>query len=129
MISDSRLYKLIKKIPACADATNIEPLHGGLTNSNYRVDVHNKSYVVRVSDHSSSLLGIDRENEKINTERAWRAGVGAELIDFLPAQNILVIGWIEAKTLHAEDIHAEVELLPALREEYGKSDDARIAVR
>src|SRR5689334_18809075 len=66
---------------------------------------------MRVSEKESSLLGIDRENEKVNTLLAHRAGVGAALIDSLPRENVLVISWIDAKTLHASDIHAQPGLL------------------
>lgn len=113
-INDKKLTELLKKIPAFADAANISVLHGGLTNSNYRVDTKTNSYVMRISDNSTSLLGIDRENERLNTERAWKAGVGAEVIYSLPKENVLVISWIEAKTLHAENIHEQSELLPRI---------------
>src|SRR6266568_7763963 len=86
-------------------------LGGGLTNRNYRVDTATGTYVMRVSEKKSSLLGINRENEKVNTELAHRAGVGASLIDSLSEESVLVISWIYAKTLHAPDIHSQPELL------------------
>ena len=114
LMNDIKLNELLKKIPALAETKSISVLHGGLTNSNYRVDTNTNTYVIRKSDKSISLLGINRENERINTERAWRAGVGAAMIDSLPEENVLIISWIEAKTLHAEDIHAQQELLPRI---------------
>jgi thiamine kinase-like enzyme len=114
LMNDTRLHELLKKIPAFADATNISVLHGGLTNSNYRVDTKTNSYVMRISDRSTSLLGIDRKNEKINTQRAGQAGVGAQVIHSLPQENVLVITWIEAKTLHTQNIHERSELLPRI---------------
>jgi thiamine kinase-like enzyme len=84
---------------------------GGLTNVNYRVDTPNGTYVMRVSHSATSLLGINREHERVNTDRAWRAGVGAAAIDSLPAENVLVIGWIEATTLHAADLQSRPALL------------------
>jgi len=114
LINEIKLNELLKKIPALAEAKNISALAGGLTNSNYRADTNTNTYVIRISDKLTSLLGINRENERINTERAWRAGVGAAVIDSLPEENILVISWIEAKTLHAEDIHEQQELLPRI---------------
>ena len=88
-LQDSKLYELTARIPALADATNITALGGGLTNRNYRVDTATGIYVMRVSERKSSLLGIDRENEKVNTELAHRAGVGAVLIDSLPEENVI----------------------------------------
>src|SRR2546425_676104 len=102
-LRESKLYELAARIPALANATNIMALGGGLTNRNYRVDTASGTYVMRVSEKKSSLLGIDRENEKANTELAHHAGVGAALIDSLPEENVLVISWIDAKTLHAPD--------------------------
>ena len=76
-LQDSKLYELTARIPALANAANITALGGGLTNRNYRVDTATGTYVMRVSERKSSLLGIDRENEKVNMELAHRAGVGA----------------------------------------------------
>jgi len=114
LMDDANLKTLIAKISWLADATNISRLHGGLTNKNYRIDTPTNSYVMRVSDRATSLLGIDRTNERINTLRAFQAGVGAAVIDSLPEENVLVISWIEAKTLRAEDLHSQPELLPRI---------------
>ena len=110
-MQDSKLYELAARIPTLSNATNIMALGGGLTNRNYRVDTATGTYVMRVSEKKSSLLGINRENEKVNTELAHRAGVGASLIDSLSEESVLVISWIYAKTLHAPDIHSQPELL------------------
>src|SRR5260221_9578688 len=111
LIQDSRLNALIAKIPVLAGTKNITPLGGGLTNMNYRVDTATGTYVMRVSDPSANLLGIDRENERVNSARAHKAGVGASVIDSLPDENVLVINWINAKTLHAADIQSQPQLL------------------
>jgi len=78
---------------------------------NYRVDTPSGIYVMRVSDSKSGVLGINRENERINTMKAHEAGVGAAVIDSLISENVLVISWIDAKTLHTEDIHRQAQLL------------------
>jgi len=111
LLNNARLTELRKKIPALADATNIVALEGGLTNINYRVETSNGIYVMRVSDKATDLLGINRINESVNTARAHEAGVGAAMIDFLPNEKVLVISWIEAKTLHAADFQIQPELL------------------
>lgn len=102
------------QMPALANATDINPLGGGLTNMNYRVDTPGKIYVMRVSDTITSLLGINRNNEMVNTERAHRAGVGAAVIDSLPHENVLLISWIDATTLHAADIKNQPEVIPRI---------------
>jgi len=110
-LQDSKLYELTARLPVLANAKNIMALGGGLTNRNYRVDTSTGSYVVRVGEKKSALLGINRKNESVNTELAHRAGVGAALIESLHEENILVISWIEAKTLCAPDIHSHPDLL------------------
>lgn len=105
------MHALLSKIPALAHATDIQQLEGGLTNTNYRVETPEGTCFMRVSHPSTSLLGIDRVREKTNTERANKAGVGPAVIDFLPAEQVLVIEWINAKTLHAADFQSQPGLL------------------
>lgn len=111
---NARLKALLAQIPVLADATDIVALNGGLTNKNYCVDTEGMRFMVRISDKTTDLLGIDRANERINTHKAHQAGVGARVIDALPSENVLVVSWIDAKTLHAEDIHTQSNLLPRI---------------
>jgi thiamine kinase-like enzyme len=111
LMQDSGLIALCRRIPALADAVNIRALEGGLSNKNYRIDTATNSYVMRVGAAGQELLGIDRVNEIINTHSAWRAGVGPAVIDSLPDEQVLVLGWIDAKTLHATDLQTQPVLL------------------
>lgn len=113
VMTESRVNELLMQIPVLAGATRVTPL-GGLTNRNYRIDTSMSRYVMRVSNPETSLLGINRHHERINTERACRAGVGAAVVDALPQENVLVMSWIEARTLHAENLREEPELLPRI---------------
>ena len=81
-----------------------QPLPGGLTNTNYKVDVGGRSYVVRVSAKDSSLLAIDREHEHHASVAAAEVGVGAAVVDYLPERSILVLEFIEGQTQSAEDL-------------------------
>jgi thiamine kinase-like enzyme len=81
---------------------SVTPLHGGLTNSNYRVDVHGKSFVVRIPGASTELLAIDRENELFNTQAAAEAGIAPKVIFCLPEENIMVIEFIHGITMSNE---------------------------
>ncbi|MBS1934835.1 MAG: LPS biosynthesis choline kinase, partial [Bacteroidetes bacterium] len=67
-----------------------------------------------VSDTATSMLGIDRERERINTARAHQSGVGAAVVDALPDENVLLIDWIDAQTLHAHTIREQHKLLPRI---------------
>lgn len=111
LIHDQKLKALLSKIPVLADAVSISALGGGLTNVNYRVKTPSGVYVMRLSDDTTALLGINRENERANTIRAFEAGVGAAVVDALPDENVLVISWIEAETLHATSFQSEPALI------------------
>jgi len=111
LIHDTRLSMLISKIPVLANAKKISALGGGLTNMNYKVETEDTIYVMRVSDAKSSLLGINRDNERVNTAKAHEAGVGAALIDSLQEENVLVLSWINATTLHPPDFESDPSLL------------------
>ena len=82
----------------------VSDLGGGLTNTNLRVITDDGDYVVRVSANTTGLLGIDRDAEHANSISAHTAGVGAEVVDYLPADNVLVLRFLNGRTLAAEDV-------------------------
>ena len=43
------------------------PISGGLTNTNYRVEVEGQPFFVRVPGPKTELLAVDRKNEVFNT--------------------------------------------------------------
>jgi thiamine kinase-like enzyme len=78
----------------------VEPLPGGLTNNNYKVTTADGIYVLRHSTPSSAdELAVDRRAEYENSVRAAAAGVGAPVIEFLPDDGVLVIGFLVGETL------------------------------
>jgi thiamine kinase-like enzyme len=82
----------------------VTELPGGLTNTNYKVEVRGHSYVVRVSSKDSGLLAIDRDNEHENSLAAAKVGVGAGVVAYLPELNALVLEFIEGTTMSADDL-------------------------
>ncbi|MGH2621648.1 MAG: phosphotransferase [Anaerolineales bacterium] len=78
--------------------TRIQTLSGGLTNTNYRVEVDGKPYFVRVPGASTELLAIDRENEVHNSIAAAEAGVAPRVVHHLPEQHVMVLEFIEGVT-------------------------------
>ncbi|HNQ06134.1 MAG TPA: choline kinase family protein [Tetrasphaera sp.] len=72
----------------------VSELPGGLTNHNYRVRTASHDVVVRISPPSTGLLAVDRDQEFRNSLAAASAGVGAEVIDYLPGQGVLVVAFI-----------------------------------
>jgi thiamine kinase-like enzyme len=111
LMQDARLTALRARIPALVDAVSISPLEGGLTNTSYRIDTKSNKYVMRICNEAGNLLGIDRDNERINSKRAHEAGVGPAVIDDLPDENVLIMSWIEATTLKAKDFQSREGLL------------------
>lgn len=85
---------------------SVEDLSGGLTNRNLKVTTGDSTYVVRISSGGSDLLAIDRENEYLNSVAAARAGVGAPVVEYLPRLGVLVVGFIEGRTLTDADLRS-----------------------
>jgi thiamine kinase-like enzyme len=78
---------------------SVEELPGGLTNRNYKVTTPDGAFVVRLSDDSSQLLAIDRDCEHRNSVTAAAAGAGPPVIEYRRRDRMLVIGYIEGRTL------------------------------
>jgi len=82
----------------------VTELPGGLTNRNFKVSTMNGTFVARVASGGSELLAIDRQNEYRNSMRAAAAGVGAPVIDYQPSVSVLVLGFLEGRTLANADV-------------------------
>jgi thiamine kinase-like enzyme len=90
----------------------VEPLLGGLSNRNYKVTTPEASYVLRCSAPSSAdELAVDRRAEYENSVRAAATGVGAPVVDFLPDDGVLVLGFLGGESMTDEDLQRP-EILP-----------------
>ncbi len=97
----------IEELPAWkGKAKKISPLSGGLTNTNYLVEVDDTRYFVRLPGESTELLAIDRDNEHFNTKAAAETGVGPRVIDYLPKYSIMVLEFIQGETMSNEKLQA-----------------------
>ena len=106
------LEQVMDEIPQLADPGRaVSQLSGGLTNSNYKVVTPAGSYHVRRWSDDTGLLAIDRDNEYENSVRAAAAGVGAQVLAYLPEHNTMVMEWIEGSTMSAEQLRGGGELL------------------
>lgn len=85
---------------------SIQPLPGGLTNSNFRVEVDGTPYFVRVPGESTELLAVDRENEYHNTRAAAQAGVGPRVHYYLPEHCVMVLEFLQGKTMSKDALNA-----------------------
>ena len=92
------------KFALLAQRTSIKELSGGLTNRNFLIETPADKYVARVSSNSSDFLAIDRGSEFINTTIAGEGGVGADVLDYIPGEGLLLISYISGKTYGADDV-------------------------
>lgn len=82
----------------------IAPMSGGLTNTNYRIEVDSVPYFVRVPGESTELLAVDRDNEYYNTKAAAEAGIGSKVLYHLSEYNIMVLEFIQGETMSNETL-------------------------
>jgi thiamine kinase-like enzyme len=99
-LTDAQLDALLEEIPAVTGRPRqLHELSGGLTNRNVKVTTPDGVYVARCTDTSCNFLDIDRDAEFYNTKAAAQAGVGAPVIDYRPDLGILLLGYLDGKTL------------------------------
>jgi thiamine kinase-like enzyme len=84
---------------------SVYPLSGGLTNTNFKVEVDGVSYFVRIPGESTELLAIDRNNEYYNTKAAAEAGVAPKVLYHLPDYNVMVIEFLIGKTMSKDSLN------------------------
>ncbi|OGO14859.1 MAG: hypothetical protein A2Y93_10525 [Chloroflexi bacterium RBG_13_68_17] len=99
--------QVIARVPEWAGRTDLKvsTLGGGITNENFRIDVGDDSFVLRVSGANTDLLGIDRENEYAATRQAAELGIAPEVVGFLRPEGYLVTRFLkDARPLPPEAI-------------------------
>jgi thiamine kinase-like enzyme len=101
---DEAIDALIDVVPELRGPREVTELAGGLTNTNYKVVTGTGAYVVRISAKDAGLLAIDRDNEYQNTVAAADAGVGAQVVGYLPERSLMVLEFIEGEAQSAEDL-------------------------
>jgi thiamine kinase-like enzyme len=84
----------------------IAPLSGGLTNTNFRVEVEGQPFFVRIPGQSTELLAVDRENEYYNTRAAAETGVGPKVCYYLPEEKVMVLEFIRGQTMSNAALNA-----------------------
>ncbi len=99
-VEKSQILQIIHQVPGWeAVKAVINPLPGGLTNQNYRIDIDEDSFVLRIPGADTHLLGIDRQHEFICTTIAAQIGIGPEVICFLPDEPALVTKFVHGEAL------------------------------
>ncbi|HEX7248029.1 MAG TPA: choline kinase family protein [Actinomycetota bacterium] len=101
------LDAILRSVPGWADAEfQVEPLEGGITNRNYVVTVGDSRYVLRVPGHDTALLGIDRANEHRAAVVAADAGVGPEVVAFLPESGCFVSRFVAGAHVPVDELRS-----------------------
>lgn len=103
----SVIEEVVTKIPEWKDRRiSITPLSGGLTNSNFKVEVDGAPYFVRVPGASTELLAINRENEYHNSKAAHEAGVGPKVLYYLTEECVMVLEFLNGTTMSKGSLNA-----------------------
>src|SRR5574342_42413 len=83
-----------------------EPIAGGLTNRNFRVQVGDRTYFVSIPGERRELLAIPRADEIYNTRAASETGVSPQVLYHLPDSGAIVVEFVNGRTLTQADMHA-----------------------
>ncbi|GAB1471133.1 choline/ethanolamine kinase family protein [Chloroflexota bacterium] len=86
---------------------SIQPLSGGLTNTNFKIVVDGTSYFARVPGESTELLAIERKNEYHNTKAASEAGVAPRILYHVPEYDVIVIEYLNGITMSKDSLNEE----------------------
>jgi thiamine kinase-like enzyme len=96
---------VLARVPSlAATPRRVSELSGGLTNQNFKVTTPDGVFVARVFSDNAGLLAINRDHEYRNSVIAAAAGVGAPVIEYRPADRVLVLGFLDGKTLTNSDV-------------------------
>ena len=100
------LEQAIARVPMWRGARDIktEPLGGGITNRNFRVDVGSESFVLRIGGENSELLGIDRQHEYAATQAAARIGLSPQVVYLIEPEGYLVTRYVTCCALPRDEI-------------------------
>ncbi len=101
---------------ACwSDPVEPTPITGGMTNSNFAVEHGGERFFVRIGN-DIPMHGVIRWNEVAASRAAHAAGISPEVVHDEPG--VIVLRFIEGKTLTAEDVRERSQLeriVPLLR--------------
>ncbi len=96
----------IARVPMWANAGDLKvsPLDGGITNSNFRVDVDGESFALRIAGTGTDKLGINREHEYAANLAAGKLGIAPEVIHVIRPEGYLVTRFVFARPFPLEEI-------------------------
>ena len=100
------LDKLARSMNWDRDCTRFERLGGGLAHESYVAHVADERYVVKFLYDGFVRYGLMLPHDQLihNTRAAGVAGVGARLVRAIPEASIMVLEFIEGRTLEMADL-------------------------
>jgi thiamine kinase-like enzyme len=76
---------------------SIEPLGGGITNRNFKVEADGRKFVLRIGGTDTELLGIDRSAEHAASSIAADLGLAPEVVAYVEPEGYLVTRYIDGE--------------------------------
>ena len=103
---------IIARVPQWVGVRDLRasPLGGGITNKNYRIDVGDDSFVLRIAGANTELLGIDRKNEYITNLAAGGLGIAPEVHHFIEPEGYLITRFLKAAPLPPAELRQPANL-------------------
>jgi thiamine kinase-like enzyme len=101
---------LLDRLSCIRGPRQVTFLEGGLTNTNVRVVTADADVVVRISEADSSILAIDREAEYANSKAAAESGASPQVVEYLPADHLLVVDYVHGRTYAPDDLRVSANL-------------------
>jgi thiamine kinase-like enzyme len=115
-MGDPLLDTVLREVPGWADADlDVEPLEGGITNRNYLVRTGGEVFVLRIPGADTDVLGIDRANEYRAARVASEAGIGPEVVAFLPERGCFVSRFVQGSHIPEDELKGDVALAGVTR--------------
>ncbi len=105
----------VKALPIWSGEIHVEPLSGGLSNESFKVTEGDKAYVVRFG-RDFPFHHVSRDREAMTSEAAAKIGVAPALVH--AGQGVLVLEFIEGRTLSVEDVGTDIPRIAELIRRY-----------
>lgn len=85
---------------------SIEPLSGGITNSNFTIIVNGSLFFVSIPGRNSRLLGVDWYNKFYNAKICGEAGLSPKVVQRFPLQRALVLEFLPYSLCSVESLQS-----------------------
>ncbi len=104
-MDEREVERLVRLVPAWREGElTVHPIHGGITNRNFRISTVDGDYVVRIPGERTELLGIDRGSEAEAARRAAEAGIGPRVLGELPGVGTLIVEFLDGVHLGVDEL-------------------------